>query len=176
MNRLQAAKMVRVGLNLQTADGAVHFDTYEGKILRSYTNNDNVRSEWEEVGWKVLLKFIRENYIQRDDECCNHKYEVWDTRGYHLVMKVRCVNTYNHFHCAACGAAETATGVCDKLCFECQEKSDAERRKLTSAILDYEGKFGIKFKETPEWRDQFEGVYDYESSTRSYREDFHADG
>lgn len=176
MIRLQAAKMIRVGLNLQTEGGAVHFDTYEGKLLRAHTDINNVRSEWEPVSAKEVLKFIRENYPQRDEESCNHKYEVWNDKGTTLLMKVKCVNPYNHFHCSSCGGAETATGVCDKLCYECMQKSDEERRKLTGQILDYEGKFGVRFKENQEWRDQHEGVYDYESGSRSYREDFHADG
>lgn len=179
MIRLQAAKMIPIGLNLQLQDGtAIHFDTYEGKLLQSRTDNNNVRSEWQPVGWKDVLKFIRENHPQRDEECCNHKYEVWDDSGRRLLMKVKCVNPYPHFHCSSCDGAENAIECCTKLCFECEKKSDEERRTLTNQILTYEGKFGVKFKEIQEWRDQYEGVYDYETSRGGFegREDFHADG
>jgi len=176
MIRLQAAKMIRVGLNEMLPDGrAIHFDTYEGKLLRSYTDINNVRSEWKPVSGKEVLKFIRETFPQRDEECCNHKHEVWNDSGNHLLMKVKCVNPYRHFHCTACGAAETGIMVYDKLCQACTEKSDEQRRNLTNGILDYEGKFGVPFKEVKEWRDQFDGVYDYEGGGRS-GEDFHADG
>lgn len=176
MIRLQAAKMIRVSLHEELHDDrTIHFNTYEGKILRAYTDQNNVWSEWEPVSWKEVLKFIRDKYQQLDEECCKHKFEVWNKQGTHLQMKVKCVNPYQHFHCKACEATETATGVCDKLCFDCQQKADKVRESLTKQILDYEGQFGIKFAEIKEWRDQFNGEYDYDYRSRT-GEDFHADG
>ncbi len=134
-------------------------------------------SDWKVVGWKEVLKFIRENYPRRDREGqCTHKYEVWNDRGTFIDMHVNCTLAQEHFHCKCCGGAETGTGVYSTLCHDCTKKSDDKRQELTRQILDYESTFNVRFKEVQEWRDQYEGVYDYETHRGHRGEDFHSDG
>lgn len=179
MNRLQAAKQIRRNrLVIDTLAGNRFYENAfnSGEKRSIMTYGVDTDKDWTQLTWKQMLAMLRGYFDRREDAQCDHKYEMWSDSGYRLLGHAKCVVTHNHFHCKACGAAETATGICNIICFECQMKADKERRELTWKILQFEQRYEIPFHEDGDMRDQIEGSCNERGYHGDRGEDFHADG
>ncbi len=178
MNRLQAAKEIRRNrLVIDTMGGPrLYENAFQNGLKRVIVTYRHTTNTWEPLTWKQMLAMLRGYFDRRQEGQCDHKYEMWSDSGYRLLGHAKCVVTHNHFHCKACGGAESATEMCRDICFDCGLKADKARRDLTAQILDFEHKFGITFHQDTELRDHADG-YCNETSYHGHRgEDFHADG
>lgn len=193
INRLFAATLIAHGIHIENDDATITHIQWQGTenddgdppgfyiassvnaCSRTHSPYGSNLSEWKRVGWKDVIKILRERFRRRVKGQCSVVGHIFDSKGNRI--DIQCIETRQHFHCASCAAPEAHIGCYSKLCGVCTEKSDEQRRKLTHMIIMYEAEFGVGFREWKDYRDEFEGRYDHgPSRSRSDREDFHADG